>query len=270
VKLASIFFPLAVHLACGHAQSTSPPTSTTTASRHFLVVLHNGYWTGGFDAPLLIALTDGTVIYPTRYERLIPSAYGQVRLDPGRFNEAFDTVVTKEAIRNADTLYDFAPGVTDQYSVYFLLQPDSQSRVVQLRAALDSDSTLQATVPQGLRDLFARIRSFRPPDGVKWLPDSIEVSAWPYEYAPDNPPLAWPDNWPLLSSPRWSRRKDDIVEEMWTLRLPYADADRLDRMLRARREKQAIGISGRKLAVGYRWVFPAEHTWRWLRRRMET
>lgn len=97
----------------------------------------------------------------------------------------------------------------------------------------------------------------------------MQCEVWPYEYAPDNPPLAWPADLPQFTSARWHRRKDPIVDEVRSLRLPFAEAPRLDSLMAAVRSRQALKIGGRKWAFSYRWIFPAEGTWWSVSRRLE-
>jgi hypothetical protein len=102
-----------------------------------------------------------------------------------------------------------------------------------------------------------------------WTAPELEVSAWPYEYAPDDPPVPWPNTWPDLSSPGSACRPDAVVREVCTLRLPADQREALKALLAKRRDRQAIGISGRKMAVGYRLVFPGDSVWHYALGRLE-
>jgi hypothetical protein len=116
-------------------------------------------------------------------------------------------------------------------------------------------------VPAAFRDAVAAIMAFSDSGAVPWVPDSLQVSLWPYEYAPDNPPLAWPDDWPDLDSPGVQRHADRFVEEVWTMNLPFSSENDVIDLLDRRRERQAVLVNDRKWAIDYRWIFPDEDAW---------
>jgi len=147
---------------------------------------------------------------------------------------------------------------------------DSGARVFQVRSAVREGDTLDARIPTALRHLYVEVSRFRANGAAAWIPDSIRVAIWPYEYAPDDPPVQWPSRLPPLSDSRWFRRKDPVVTEMRFLTLPYSDSPVIDSMIAARRERQAIGIGGHKWAMDYRWVFPYQHEWAHIGARLDS
>jgi len=54
------------------------------------------------------------------------------------------------------------------------------------------------------------------------------ASAWPYEYAPDDPPLEWPAGWPGLTSPGSGKHASQSVDTIWTIPLAYEHLPELD------------------------------------------
>ena len=234
-----------------------------------VVLLQHSYWGGGFDRPLFVAFADGTILFSRRYTRGITAEYGVVRMPPERFDETLGALGVTAALEQLDSLYDYAPGVTDQHSFYLLVARPSGTKLITVRAGLEDSVTLGHDVPAAFRTFHTRVMRYAPPDASVWTPDSVEVSIWPYEYAPDNPPLAWPAQWPGLTDTRWKRRPDEFVHEVRTLRLPFAEHARLDSLLAVQRTKQAVGISGKKWAMGYRWIFPHEQAWQQVAKRLE-
>jgi hypothetical protein len=176
--------------------------------------------------------------------------------------------VTKE-LYSLDSIYDYAPGWTDQHSFYLLLPADSGHKLVIIRAGLEDSVKLRGDVPTPFKRLYRALLAFSPP-APDWTPDSLQISIWPYEYAPDNPPATWPHRWPGLESSRWQRHDDPLVKEVRTLHLPFSEQPLLDSLLNAERPKQAIAISGKKWAAAYRWLFPHEEEWWWLTKRLES
>jgi len=235
-----------------------------------LAVLQNSYWGGGFDRPLFLVFQDGAVIFPRSSDRGIPLTYYILQLNSRGIDSLMASLGVDSILSAVDTLYDFAPNVSDQQSLYFLAPTSAGHQVVQLRSAWRERDSLDARVPFPLANLFKRLRSFDTTFAGPWVPDSIQVSIWPYEYATDNPPGSWLADWPSLSSPRWARHEDALVKEVWTLNLPFVEHPRLDSLLSGLRQKQALGISGRKWAIDYRWILPHEREWRWLADRLES
>ncbi len=234
-----------------------------------LVVLEHSYWGGGFDAPLFAALADGRVLMRRTSERFAAPTYSHRTLS----REGLDSLLTQLGSRAVgelrDSLFDYNPGWTDQHSFYVLLATDSGQRVIQLRAALTGGDSLRQDVPAALRTLLQGIRQLASQDASLWAPDSIQVSIWPYEYAPDDPPLTWPAAFPSLDDRRWVREKNEFVEEVRTLTLPASAIPLMDSLARARRTRQALKIGPRRWAFDYRWVFPEERHWRHLASRLE-
>jgi len=266
VLLAVVF----IAYACHRGTTLGTPRHRDGDGALRLVLLQNSYFGGGFDQPLFLAYADGTILFPRTTSHGIPEQYTVLHVPPVSVDSLLGSLGVTAALYSLDSLYDYAPGWTDQHSFYLLLPADSGQKLVVIRAGLEDSMKLRSDVPAPFKQLYARLMAFSPPSATGWVPDSLQVSIWPYEYAPDNPPLAWPQRWPGLDSPRWKRRSDDLVKEVRTIRLPFSDRPLLDSLLVARREKQAIGITGRKWAVGYRWLFPQETEWWWLAKRLES
>lgn len=249
--------------------SRERPPVASGASQIRLALLQSSYWGGGFDRPVLLAFADGTIIYPHSTARGIPTAYRALRLTPRGIDSVLSELGVDSTVRALNESYDFAPNVTDQHSFYLLVPNGDRLKLVTMRAALRDSAHLRPEAPFAFGRLYEHIQAFAPASGVEWHPDSVEVSVWPYEYAPDNPPLSWPRDWPSATDPRW-HRYGDLVGEVRTLRLPFADVPRLDSILTVRREKQAIELGGKKWAIGYRWIMPHENEWAWLRQKLES
>ena len=257
-------------LSCGH-QTDGRPIGRQTDENGPLrfALLQNSYWGGGFNRPLFLAYADGTLLFARERVRGVPVHYSVVHLT----RSGIDSVLHElgvSALYSLDSAYDFAPNVSDQHSFYAVLPLDSGMKVISIRAGLRDAESLGPQVPAAFKHLYTKLLRYSPPGAAPWTPDSLQVSIWPYEYAPDNPPLRWPASWPGLQSPRWHRRSHPTVEEIRTIRFPFSFSIPLDSMLSARRTKQAIGISGKKWAMKYRWIFPYEKEWRWLAKDLES
>lgn len=257
--------------SCRHTtERRTPVRGTDGGSAVRFALLQNSYWGGGIDRPLFLAYADGTILFPRERSRSIPIQYFVLRLTSAGVDSVLRELGVSSALYSLDSAYDFAPSVTDQHSFYAVLPQDSGMKVITIRAGLADSENLKPAVPEPFKRLYANLLGFHPPGAIPWRPDSLQVSIWPYEYAPDNPPLRWPATWPGLENPRWHRRPDPYVEEVRTIRFPFSYSGAIDSILSAQRTKQAVGISGKKWAMGYRWIFPHEDEWWWLARRLES
>jgi len=244
--------------------SPLPPRGTQKArgvATPILVLLHHSVWFSSVDRPWFILYDDGTVLYPKEREQQVPLSYQRTRLN-GQAAELLARFGLDDGFWSLDSLYDFRPMVTDQETIFLLIWNGAHFKRVGVRAAMEEGGKLSSKVPQAFKQIFDRLESFRSDSSTPWFPDSIQVAAWPYEYAPDNPPLQWRSEWPDLKSRDTQHRADPYVKELHLMMFPYRYLPALDSLLARRREKQAIAINGRKWAVGYRFVFPGERRWR--------
>lgn len=227
-----------------------------------VVLLRHSVWYGAVNAPLFIAYDDGRVLYPDSSEENVPITYASAQLGVTGAEAVERTLGIDSAVLRLPRAYDLRPHVTDQQTVFLYVRAGDSLVRFSLRAAEVGPDQLSDSIPGPLRNAFHRLSAFQSANAAPWHSDSLYVHAWPYEYAPDNPPLAWPTTWPNLQSAGTERRRDETVGELITIRLPYADRAALDSLLKLRRPRQAIAISGKKWAVGYRTPFPAEAEWR--------
>ncbi len=165
--------------------------------------------------------------------------------------------------------YDAAPGVTDQGATSVYLRIGNPSVVTRV-FGFDFDpkhigdpSTYKrieqaaAQVPADLRAVVNELRTLSLPAARKWEPQFIEIMLWRYENAPDRS-VAWPARWPGLRSERSIRRGHDS----YSIYLSGTQRGALERFLSRRKPRGAVELGGRKWAAEYRFVFPAEPTWR--------
>lgn len=259
-RLLALIIGLAAPCSCIEARSTTSPSRR--ADVPIVVLLHHSVWFSSVDLPWFILYEDGHAIFANARERGIPRSYSvtpSTVADPTALLSSLDI---GEDFFRLDSSYDFAPNATDQETVFLYVWRQNTLKSVAVRAGLTGDRGLSDEVPAAFRRAFQKLTDFHPGNSKPWHPDSIEVAAWPYDYAPDNPPLPWPKSWPDLTSSGTTMNLDPVVDTMWIMRLSYDRLGRLDSLLSQRREKQAILISGHKLSVGYRLVFPGEKTWR--------
>lgn len=229
-----------------------------------VVLLRHSAWYNAVSMPLLIAYEDGTVLFPDSLVQDVPVSHASAKLPVGGAETVQLALGVDTGIFALPRRYDLRPNWTDQESILlFVRHGDSLIQFVMRAAQISSDS-LADSIPESLRSTFTSLRHFRAPAVSSWTPDSLYVFAWPYEYAPDDPPLKWPEGWPNLESAGTEILPDEFVDTIVKIPMSYGKRLTLDSLLSLRRLKQAICISGHKWAVGYRIPFPAEGEWRQL------
>jgi len=256
-----LFLATAACSSSGAQPQCEPGGGTGRAARPVAVLLQHSPWTGGTERPLFILYEDGRVIYPDRRDERTPVSYRTACLDGGpadlRARFGLDS-----GVRGLRDQYDFKPGWSDQESVFlFAWSGDTLTRVA-VRAGRRGIDRFSDSVPAPFREAYRRMVGFRAPAGEAWEPDTLEVVVWGYEYAPDNPPLQWPKEWPDLGSAGTRREPDAAVGEVYFIYLPGGERQRLETFLSRLRNRQAVAINGKKWAVGYRMLFPGEVRWK--------
>ena len=106
-------------------------------------------------------------------------------------------------------------------------------------------------IPKQLSEIHDFVLGFDNDNAVSWIPDKIEIMLSDYSHSPETP-LKWPNNWPDLNSPRAVTRQGGVTS-IYLDKKYFAD---LKKLLKKRKEKQAIEISGRKFYAEYRFPLP--------------
>jgi hypothetical protein len=87
--------------------------------------------------------------------------------------------------------------------------------------------TLASAVPDAFKKAYSGMMAFRSSAARPWHLKQLEVAAWPYEYAPDNPAVPWPKGWPGFADSTTVHQADDVVGEIWRVHLPFDHLDQL-------------------------------------------
>ena len=154
--------------------------------------------------------------------------------------------------------YNLAPGVTDLPVTFLYVKAGrSISKIRITGPAVPSVPTgvEPDVVPDKVREFRELLKSLTRTDGVPWTPRYLEVILVPYEYAPDAS-VYWPKKWPGLQSNRTIQHGKE-----YSIFMDWQQKDELVAFLRARKEKGAVVIGGRKWGVYTRPVIPGEPAW---------
>jgi hypothetical protein len=125
-----------------------------------------------------------------------------------------------------------------------------------LKAIDERERKMWEALPKEVRAFLAKVEKEQEKEGDPWLPESIEVMLWPYEYAPEKS-IIWPQEWPDLNSKDTRKRGEDSYS-VFLLGKSYSE---LLRFISTRKEKGAVLINGKKMSISYRFPFPMEASW---------
>lgn len=125
-----------------------------------------------------------------------------------------------------------------------------------MKAIDERERKMWEALPNEVRAFLAAIEKEREKEGDPWLPESVEVMLWPYDYAPDAS-IVWPAGWPDLKS-KTTRKRD---EDSYSVFLPSESYPELRKFILTRKEKGAVLINEKKMAISYRFPFPKEAAW---------
>jgi hypothetical protein len=238
-KTQVAFFDRPVALAAARASSTPTPLIVMLASDPWLGVV-------GSDSPAFALYDDGTAIFATK------AGYASTKLDSIQLKTFFDAFDNRE-LRNFAGGYEAAEA-TDQPDNHLLVYGRDASFYITVYGYLESPS-VRSKLPAPVLSSFDRLRKFASSTAQAWLPSSVEVMVWPYEYAPD-PWIVWPERWPGLKAPTTRKRGDS-----YSIFVPPSELPALKTFLASRKEKGAVEIDGRKWAASIRLPFPHEALW---------
>lgn len=238
-----------------HAASHTLDTGPIAAARESaiaapeLVLLQTNPWNMviGSDSPAFALYADNTVIF--RHG----NGYKSVQLEKDERDELVRTL-NLTSLSSLKGHYEAAIR-TDQTKSYLFVFSGSQPFYLSTYGQLRQPE-IRSRLPEEIVAAFDRLLSFDHSSAKEWLPPSIEVMIWPYEYAP-GASITWPSDWPGLDSPTTVRRGD----EDFSLFLTSDQLERLTTFLATRHPKGAVEIGGKKWAVSTRYPFPHERLW---------
>ena len=217
---------------------------TNDEQRPLIVLLESDPWAMviGPDSPRLALYNDGLVIYRS------DAAFKSVKLNQLELSK-FKASLNIGALACVLGKYE-ASDATDQATETIFVGRGGNLGRVSVYGAPEVPA-----VPAVVISAYERLTKFDHPTAGDWIPASVEVMIWPYEYAPEAS-VIWPKQWPGLNSPKAAKRG-----EGYSIYLPATEYPRLIELLKSRKEKGAIEIGGKKWAADVRFPFPHEEEW---------
>jgi len=114
-----------------------------------------------------------------------------------------------------------------------------------------NDKYARKYIPEQLSKIYDYVIEFDNDNANSWIPDKIEIMLSDYSHSPESP-LRWPSAWPNLGSSETVTRQGGVT----SIYLDKKYFRELKKLLKKRKEKQAIEISGRKFYAQYRFPLP--------------
>lgn len=218
----------------------------------------------GADTPRVAVYDDGEAVFLATDGG--EAVYRHVRLDAPALAAVRAHVAPLLAVGGLRARYDLAPNVTDQPETLLYVADGRREAVTRVYGLMAAGTQLPAftrfpggpapdVLPREVAALHAWLARFGAPASQAWTPRTIEVMLWDYSHAPEAS-IAWPKDWPGLTSERARRRGAS-----WSVFLDGSELARLKAFLATRNPRGAVELEGRKLSAAYRFVFPAERVW---------
>ena len=214
----------------------------------------------GSDMPRVAVYENGDVVFA----RIAAGglSYRRAQLDRPRLADLRSRLRTVAELKGLSARYDLQPGATGLPETRFYLRNAGRETAVAVQgwgeppalAARAKEAGVR--VPAALANLRDWFRALDIPDAQAWHPKYVEVMFWPNPEATDES-IVWPPEWPSLRSPRAVTRG-----QLVSIYLDGSALPALRDFLATQRQKGAVLIGGRKMAVDFRYVFPSEPIWR--------
>ncbi|MET4014140.1 hypothetical protein ABIB62_003995 [Mucilaginibacter sp. UYP25] len=109
---------------------------------------------------------------------------------------------------------------------------------------LRGDEKARLQTPKPFLTIYDSLVAYKNIKATVWLPDSIEIMANGYSYAPEKS-LIWPKNWPDLKNAATIKRG----ENFYSIYLDKKPMKNFIKMLSSLKEKQAVEINGQKFSL---------------------
>jgi len=200
----------------------------------------------GSDVPSFALYENGQIIYH-KIEGKRLKTY-EVTLTKSELQKVITSLAINDSIYQLP-VYIEASGWTDQPSTTLMLDLDS-TKIINVYGRLEQNEEARLKTPKSFLTVYDNIKKYNSDSAKEWLPNKIEVLFWDYSYAPYKRP--WLKGLPDLNSPATVKRSNG----MYSVYIDQKDFAEFKKYYSARREKQAVEINGKKMAISYRLPFP--------------
>jgi hypothetical protein len=219
----------------------------------------------GSDTPRVAAYENGDLIFAKKINDRL--TYHYVKLDKVGLEKVRERLKPVLELKHLKPSYDISPNVTDQPEAMFYCRDGDREAATTVYGLMADGTKLPAYTqfpddakptepPEELLKLHKWLSEIDYPNSKQWTPKYVEVMLWDYSYAPEAS-IQWPKDWPSLNSARALKRGDS-----YSIFMNGSMLSQLRKFLATQKEKGAVEIEGKKMAVEYRFTFPSEPAWR--------
>lgn len=202
----------------------------------------------GSDVPTFALYENGQIIYKKVVDK--KWKYFEVSNDRETTQKIIKSFgITDSLMKQRD--YIEASNSTDQPTNIMLLNFDTVRQVSVYGRLRETKNETREKVPKDYLTVFDNLIKFESDKAKEWLPDTFEVMMTKYSYSPEKP-LKWNKEWNDINSSSTVKRSDDL----FSIYLDKKYFEDFIKLLKSRKEKQAVEINGEKYSLTYRLPFP--------------
>ena len=202
----------------------------------------------GSDVPTFALYENGQIIYKKIVDK--QTKYFEVTNDKETTQKIIKSFgITDNLMKQED--YIEASTATDQPTNVLLLNFDPVRQLSVYGQLRDLKNKARQKTPTDFIDVYDKIIKFKDNKAIEWLPDTFEVMATKYSYAPEKS-LKWNSEWNDIKSETTVKRNEDL----YSIYLDKKYYKEFIELLKNTKEKQAVEINGEKYSLTYRLPFP--------------
>lgn len=202
----------------------------------------------GSDVPTFVLYENGQIIYKKIFNK--KTKYFEITNDKETTQKIIKSFgITDSLMKQQD--YIEASTSTDQPNNILLLNfsPVRQLTVYGQLRNLKNEARLKT--PKDFLKVYDNIIKFEDNEAKEWMPNTFEVLATRYSYAPEKS-LNWNSEWNDIKSETTVKRNEDL----YSIYLDKKYYKEFVNLLKSIKEKQAVEINGEKYSLTYRLPFP--------------
>nr|WP_315232451.1 lipoprotein [uncultured Flavobacterium sp.] len=230
--------------------SCSGQTNKEKYGRPIIALIETDPWLMviGSDVPTFALYENGQIIYKKIVDKQIK--YYEVTNDKETTQKIIKSFgITDNLMKQED--YIVASTATDQPTNVLLLNFDLVRQLSVYGQLRDLKNKARQKTPIDFIDVYDKIIKFEDNKAIEWLPDTFEVMATKYSYAPEKS-LKWNSEWNDIKSETTVKRNEDL----YSIYLEKKYYKEFIELLKNTKEKQSVEINGEKYSLTYRLPFP--------------
>lgn len=230
--------------------SCSGQTNKEKYGRPIIALIETDPWLMviGSDVPTFALYENGQIIYKKIVDKQIK--YYEVTNDKETTQKIIKSFgITDNLMKQED--YIEASTATDQPTNVLLLNFDLVRQLSVYGQLRDLKNKARQKTPIDFIDVYDKIIKFEDNKAIEWLPDTFEVMATKYSYAPEKS-LKWNSEWNDIKSETTVKRNEDL----YSIYLEKKYYKEFKELLKNTKEKQSVEINGEKYSLTYRLPFP--------------